>query len=89
MRKYINYKPPSIVDQGWVLWSTLNFKTFSPDSEQIATLLFINKKKEIGIIYRPTPVVNTDGKQLGIIGNMLEEGSTPTIIEIDGEEVDL
>jgi hypothetical protein len=52
------------------------------NSEQIVALLFINEKKEIGIIYRPTPVVSTDGKLvLGIIGNMLEEGSTPTIIK--------
>ena len=87
MRNYIKYKPHLIVKQGWIFWSTPNFKTISPDSEQIAALLFINKKKEIGIIYRPTPVVSMDGKLLGIIGNMLEEGSTPTIINVDGKEV--
>ena len=87
MRNYIKYKPHLIVKQGWIFWSTPNFKTISPDSEQIAALLFINKKKEIGIIYRPTPVVSTDSKLPGIIGNMLEEGSTPAIIKIDGKEV--
>jgi hypothetical protein len=87
MRNYINYKPPLIVKQGLIFWSTLDFKTISPNSEQIAALLFINKKKRIGIIYRPTPIVSMDGKLLGIIGNMLEEGSTPAIIKIDGKEV--
>jgi hypothetical protein len=87
MKNYINYKPPLIVKQGWGFWSNPNFKAISPDSEQIAALLFINNKKEIRIIYRPTPVVSTDGKLLGIIGNMLKEGSTPTIIKIDGKEV--
>jgi hypothetical protein len=89
MRSYINYKPPLIVKQGWIFWSTPNFKTISPNSEQIGTLLFINKNKEIRIIYRPTPIVSTDGKLLGIIGNMLEEGSTAAITKIDGKEVGL
>jgi hypothetical protein len=71
MRKYINYKPPLMVEQGWIIWSTPNFKTISPNSDQIATLLFINKKKEIGIINRPTPVVSMDDKLLGILGSML------------------
>ncbi len=78
-----------IVKQGRIFWCTPDFKIISPGSEQIAALLFINKKKEIRIIYRPTPIVSTDGKPLGIIGNMLEEGSTPAIIKIDGEEVSL
>ncbi len=89
MRNYINYKPPLLVEQGWIFWSTPHSKTISPDSEQIATLLFINKKKEIGIICRPTPIVSIDGKLLGIIRNMLEEGSTPAIMKIDGKEVGL
>jgi hypothetical protein len=89
MRNYINYKPPLIVKQGWIFCSSPNFKAISVNSDQIAALLFISKKKEIGIIYRPTPVAITDGKQLGIIGNMLEEGSTPTIIKINGKEVGL
>ncbi len=88
MRNYINYKPPLIFEQeGWIYWSTPNFKAISPNSDQIATLLIINTKKEIRIIYRPTPVFSTDGKLLGIIGNMLEEGSTPAIINVDGKEV--
>ncbi len=69
-------------------WARLDFLVYpqlqdhQSNSEQIVALLFINEKKEIGIIYRPTPVVSTDGKLvLGIIGNMLEEGSTPTIIK--------
>jgi hypothetical protein len=51
MGNYINYKPPSLVKQGWIFWSTPDFKTISLDSEQITALLFINKKKEIGIIW--------------------------------------
>ncbi len=46
------------------------------------------RKKEIGILYKPTPVLDADReKLLGIIGNMLEEGSTPAIIKIDGGEI--
>ncbi len=71
-----------IVEHGWIFWSTPNFKAISLNSDQIAALLFISKKMEIGIIFRPTPVVSMDGKLLGIIDNMLEEGSSPAIIKI-------
>jgi hypothetical protein len=89
MSNYINYKPPLIAKQGWTFWSTPDFKAINPDSNQIAALLFINKKKKTGIIFRPAPVINTDGKLLGIIENMLKEWRAPAIIKIDGKEVGL
>jgi hypothetical protein len=47
MRNYINYKPPLIVEQGWISWSTPNFKAINPDSDQIAALLFIKKIRKL------------------------------------------
>jgi hypothetical protein len=90
MRNYINLKPSSAVDPGWLYWTTPEFKKNNPDSDQLATLLFVTRKKEIGILYKPTPVLDADKKKLlGIIGIMLEEGSTPAIIKIDGGEIGL
>jgi hypothetical protein len=64
------------------------FQKKNPDSDQVAALLYVMRKKEIGILYKPTPVLDADReKLLGIIGNMLEEGSTPAIIKIDGGEI--
>jgi hypothetical protein len=94
MRNYINLKPPLAVDPGWLYWTMPDFKKNNPDSDQVAALLFVTRKKEIGTLYKPTPVLDADRKKLlGIIGNMLEEGSTPTkgstptIIKIDGGEI--
>ena len=56
-------------------------------SNRVAALLFISRKKEIGIIHKPTPIKNAEGKLLGIIGNLYNEGSTPTIVKIDSNEV--
>ena len=55
--------------------------------QQISSLLFITRKKEIEILFEPTPVVTSEGKLEGIIGNMFDEGSTPAIIRIDGEDI--
>jgi hypothetical protein len=86
MRNYINSKPPLAVNPGWLYWSTPEFKKTNPDSDQVAAFLFVSRKKEIGVLYKPTPVLDKDkNKLLGIIGNMLEEGSTP--IKIEGGEI--
>ena len=88
MRNYIYSKTPSAVDPGWLYWTTPEFKKMNPDSDQVAAFLFVTRKKEIGVLYKPTPVLDADkNKLLGIIGNMLEEGSTPAIIKIDGGEI--
>jgi hypothetical protein len=66
------------------------FKKMNPESDQVAAFLFVTRKKEIGVLYKPTPVLDADkNKLLGIIGNMLEEESTPAIIKIDGGEIGL
>ncbi len=88
MRNYINLKPPLAVNPGWLCWTTPEFKKTNPDSDQVAAFLFVLRKKEIGVLYKPTPVLDADkNKLLGIIGNMLEKGSTPAIIKIEGGEI--
>ncbi len=88
MRNYINLKSPLAVDPGWLYWSTPELKKTNPDSNQVATFLIVSRKKEIGVLYKPTPVLDADkNKLLGIIGNMLDEGSTPSIIKIEGGEI--
>jgi len=63
-----------VVDPGWLYWTTPDFKKINPDSDQVAALLYVMRKKEIGILYKPTPVLDADReKLLGIIGNMLKE----------------
>jgi hypothetical protein len=55
MRSYINSKPPSKVDPKWIFLSASQLKSIKPDLDEIAALLFISRKKEVGIIYKPTP----------------------------------
>jgi hypothetical protein len=71
------------VDPGWLYWPMPEFKKTYPDLDQVAAFLFVSRKKEIGVLYKPTLILDADkNKLLGIIGNMLEEGSTPAIIKI-------
>ncbi len=49
-------------------------------------LLFITRKKEICLLYKPTPI-KIKGKFAGLIGNLFDEGSNPAIITIDADEV--
>ncbi len=46
------------------------------------------RRKEIEIIYKPTPVVDDAGNLQAILGNMLDDESTPAIIKIDADEVE-
>jgi hypothetical protein len=62
MRNYINSKSPLAVDPGWLYWTMLDFKKNNSDSDQVAALLFVMRKKEIGILYKPTPVLDADRK---------------------------
>ncbi len=83
----MNSKPPSVVDCNWIYWSRSDFKGINPDSNKNAALLFVTRKKEIEIIYKPTPVVDDAGNLQAILGNMLDNRSNPAIIKIDGDEV--
>jgi hypothetical protein len=73
MQNYIYSKNPSAIDQGWFYWTMPDFQKIYPDSDQVTALIFITRKKEIGIIYKPTPVLDAEKKKLlGIMGNMPE-----------------
>jgi hypothetical protein len=86
MRLYSVSKPPSAISADWIHWTKSNFKTIEADS--ISALLFITRNKEIEIIYKPTPIINdANGGFEGIMGNMFDDGSTPAIIKIDGDDI--
>ena len=71
----------------WILWSKNDFKDMNPDSYQVATLLFITRKKEIEILYKPTPVIDAGNNLQGIVGIMFDDGGIPAIIKIDSKEI--
>ena len=77
----------SFVDSEWIYWSTSDFTKIDPDSNQIVALLYLTRKKEISILFKPTPILNHEAKLLGILGNLLNKASTPVITKIDANEV--
>ena len=87
MKNYSLSKPLSIVDPEWIYWSTSDFAKLDPESNQISALLYLNRKKEVSFLFKPTPILNHEGKLIGILGNLLDKASTPVITKIDTEEV--
>jgi hypothetical protein len=87
MCRFLQSKPPSIVDLEWIYWSRGNFAGIDPHSDQIAALLFLTRKKQVALLFKPTPILNNEGKLLGILGNLLDEGSVPIVTKIDVNEV--
>jgi hypothetical protein len=88
MKNYSLSKPLSIIDPEWIYWSTSNFAKIDPESNQIAALLHLNRMKEVSFLFKPTPILNHKGtKLIGILGNLLDEASTPVIAKIDVDEV--
>ena len=87
MRSYLTSKPPSQLDPSWFNWSLDDFIKINPKSNKIAALLYVTRKREIGIIYKPTPIMKQDGTLEGIIGNMFSKKCTPAFFKIDGDEI--
>jgi hypothetical protein len=86
MRSYSSSKPPSTINPAWIFWSSADSEKISTKSNEIAALLFATKKKEICLLYKPTPI-KVDGIFVGIMGNLFDEGSTPAIVVIEADEV--
>jgi hypothetical protein len=83
---YTISKPPSAIDPEWIFWSTSEFgQGISP--EQVSSLLFITRKKEICLIYKPTPIYNDKNELISIIGNMFDDSSSPAFFKINKDKI--
>lgn len=86
MVRYTTSNPQSVVDPEWIFWSRNEFgQGLAP--EQVSSLLFITRKKEICVIYKPTPVFNDRNELIAIIGNMFDESSSPAFFKIDRDDI--
>jgi hypothetical protein len=53
---YLTLKPPFKIDPNWITWSLNNFANLDPHSESVAALIYVTPKRDIGVIFKPTPV---------------------------------
>ncbi len=75
-----------MVNPEWIFWSKNEFgQGIAP--EQVSSLLFITRKKEICVIYKPTLVSNNRNELIAIIGNMFDESSSPAFFKVDKDEI--
>ena len=75
-----------MVDPSWIIWSRNKLgQGLAP--KQVSTLLFITRKKEICVIYKPTPVFNNRNELTTIIGNMFNQSSSPAYFGIDKDNI--
>jgi hypothetical protein len=51
------------------------------------SLLFVARKKEVCTIYKPTCVINGEGKLSAIIGDIYDKGSNPTIVKLNKDKI--
>jgi hypothetical protein len=83
---YTVSKLPSVINLKWIVWSKNEFgQGIAP--KQVSSLLFITRKKEICVLYKPTPVFNDRNKLITIIGNMFDKSSSPAFFKIDNDEI--
>ena len=83
---YTASNPQSVVDPLWIFWSQNEF-AHGLAPEQVSSLLFITHKKEICVIYKPTPFFNKRNELIAIIGNMFDESSSPAFFKIDKDDI--
>jgi hypothetical protein len=83
---YTASNPQSVVDPSWIFWPRNEFACHLAP-EQVSSLLFITCKKEICVIYQPTPVFNERNELIAIIGNMFNESSSPAFFKIDKDNI--
>jgi len=75
-----------MIDPEWIFWSMSDFKR-GLASDKVSSIVFITRKKEVSIIYKPTPVTNEKDELISIIGNMFDESSSPAFFKIDKDEI--
>jgi hypothetical protein len=85
MCSYSHSKPMLTIDANWLMsWTVKNFANI--DNKQVAALLFVTRRKDVGLIFKPTPVKLDDNTLIVLIGNMFDEKSTPAFIKIKGDK---
>ncbi len=85
---YLTLKPPSKIDPNWITWSLNDFANLDPHSKSVAALMiYVTRKRDIGMIFKPTPVKDWDSKLQGIIGNIFNKISAPALMKINGDEI--
>jgi hypothetical protein len=84
MRSYLSSKPPSQLDPSWFTWTLENFINIDPEFNKTAALLYFTWKREIGIIYKPTPV---KGPLTGSLVTCSAKKCTPAFFKINGDKV--
>ena len=86
MVNYTASKIPSVINPKWIFWLKNEFgQGLAP--KQVSSLLFISRKKEICMIYKPTPVFNDRNKLTAIIGSMFDESSSPSFFKIGKDNI--
>jgi hypothetical protein len=53
---YLTLKPPSKIDPNWITWSLNDFTNLDPHSKSVAALIYVTRKRDIGVIFKPTPM---------------------------------
>ncbi len=61
MQRFTISKPPSMINPNWIYWSTEDFVNLKPNSNQVLSLLFITRKKEVCTIFKPMRVIDGEG----------------------------
>jgi hypothetical protein len=84
---YLTSTPPSKIDPDWITWSLNNFAILYPHSKSVAALIYVTHKRDIGMIFKPTPMKDQDGKLERIIGNFYNEKSAPAFTKIDSDKI--
>ena len=75
-----------MINPEWIFWSKNEFgQGIAP--KQVSSLLFITRKKEICVLYKPTPIFNDRNELNAIIGNMFDESSSPAFFKINKDEI--
>ena len=85
MVRYTVSKPPSAVNPEWIFWSKNDFQR-NLASDEASSVVSVTHKKEISVVYMPTPVIDKD-ELACLIGNMFDESSSPAFFKIDSDEI--
>jgi hypothetical protein len=79
--------PPNPALPNWLTWMKADFLKISTKSSQVAALVGINRSLDLVILYKPIPVIATNGTLSAIIGNLNDKKSEPAFIKIDGMSI--
>jgi hypothetical protein len=70
-----------VINPEWIIWSKSDFE-LGLALDEVSSIIYITRKKEVWVIYKPTLISNDRNDFISIIGKMFDKSSSPAFSKL-------